>query len=95
MKVRTFKIGGIHPEENKLSHESATSQNTPDDPTDAVDPVTAENPNLADFVDYVDQNWDINDYYVSKGVESDATIRGDLWIVNVPDVFTTEMPKAD
>ena len=24
MKVRTFKIGGIHPEENKLSHESAT-----------------------------------------------------------------------
>ena len=23
MKVRTFKIGGIHPEENKLSHESA------------------------------------------------------------------------
>lgn len=24
MKVRTFKIGGIHPEENKLSHENAT-----------------------------------------------------------------------
>lgn len=24
MKVRTFKIGGIHPKENKLSHESAT-----------------------------------------------------------------------
>ncbi|MGM9713035.1 MAG: electron transport complex subunit RsxC [Prevotella sp.] len=24
MKVRTFKIGGIHPEENKLSHEIAT-----------------------------------------------------------------------
>ena len=72
-----------------------TNQNTPDDPTDPVDPVTAENPNLADFVDYVDQNSDINDYYVSKGVESDATIRGDLWIVNVPDVFTTEMPKAD
>ena len=24
MKIRTFRIGGIHPEENKLTHEVAT-----------------------------------------------------------------------
>ena len=24
MNVRTFRIGGVHPEENKLTHEAAT-----------------------------------------------------------------------
>lgn len=61
--------------------------------TDA--PEAAVNPNLADFVDYVDQNWDINTYYNDLGVECESTIRGDKWIVNVPDTFTTAMPTAN
>ena len=77
----------------KPSEDPKPSSDTPSSVT-PNEPDTMENPNLADFVDYVDQNWDINEYYTSKGVESDATIRGDKWIVNVPDVFTTEMPKA-
>ena len=77
----------------KPSEDPKPSSDTPSSET-PNEPDTVENPNLADFVNYVDQNWDINEYYTSKGVESEATIRGDKWIVNVPDVFTTEMPKA-
>lgn len=70
--------------------------NNSDEPTEApTEPDAPVNPNLADFVDYVDQKWDMNEYYTSKGVESDASIRGTEWVVNVPDVFTTEMPKAN
>lgn len=68
---------------------------TDDTPTPDAEPEAPVNPNLADFVDYVDQSWDINEYYNSKGVECEASIRGDTWIVNVPDTFTTEMPTAN
>lgn len=78
----------------KTEETPSTDAPAPTDDT-PVEPDAPVNPNLADFVDYVDQKWDMNEYYTSKGVECDATIRGTEWVVNVPDVFTTEMPKAD
>lgn len=64
---------------------------TPDEPA----PAPTENPNEADFVDYPDQSWDINEYYTSKGVECDVTVRGNGRVVSVPDTFTTPMPTAN
>lgn len=54
----------------------------------------AENPNLADFVPFEDQAWDINKYYNDLGVEADVTYTATGGVVNVPDKATTEMPKA-
>lgn len=81
-----------------------TSGDVTDDTNDAneaEDPGTDDgaaasegNPNLADFVPYEDQSWDINEYYNTLGVESDVTYTATGGIVTVPDVPTTEMPKA-
>ena len=63
----------------------------------AEEPSTGpENPNEADFT-YVgdpDEVFDLNTWYGDVGVEADVTIKSP-GAVKVPDIMTTDMPKAD
>lgn len=52
------------------------------------------NPNLADFVKFTEP-FEINSYYNEKGVECDVTYTATGGVVNVPNIPTTDMPKAN
>jgi ribose transport system substrate-binding protein len=66
--------------------------------TAPIDPVVAapiENANIADFTYVGDSNtvFDLNAWYEEVGVEANVTIKS-TGAVRVPDIMTTEMPKA-
>jgi ribose transport system substrate-binding protein len=86
---------------SKTEKEPTTPQTTVEEPTK---PSTSEeqteepkgNPNKADF-DYIAEfgdTFDINKYYNDLGVDCDVSIRSAGGVANVPDVPTTDMPKA-
>lgn len=61
-----------------------------------TEPAEETDPNVADYT-YVQpkgETFDINGYYNPLGVECDVAIRQKGGVVSVPDVLTTELPKA-
>lgn len=83
------------PTENPSDSNTA---DTPDaaEPDASSEPAASEgNPNLADFVPFEDQEWDINTYYNDLGVEADVSLTASGGVVYVPDKATTDMPKAN